>query len=137
MVLMGLIMAQTFFGEGTSINKKTTTRERQKSFTLYSHGGMKVCKDTFILIHGIGEKRLNNVRMSFLENGLTSRKHGNTGKTPRHSLSADNKKEIVKFIKIYAEVHALMLPVRIPSVKEYAKTHLLLSIMTMMEVHKE
>ena len=65
------------------------------------------------------------------------RVHGNTGKTPRHALSHDNKKEIVKFIKNYAEVHAIMLPGRIPGVKEYAKTHLLPSSTTRMGVYKE
>ena len=41
MVLMGQIMAGTYCGESTSSNKRNT-RERQRNFTTFSHGGMKV-----------------------------------------------------------------------------------------------
>ena len=37
----------------------------KRSYTLFLHGGQRVCKKTFTFLHGIGKKRLHNVGRHF------------------------------------------------------------------------
>ena len=72
---------------------------------------------------------MKNVISSIKRNGLTSRRHGNTGRTPKHSLSFETKKEVVQFLVRYTIQHGLVLPGRVPG---FSKTDikLLLSAMS-------
>ena len=65
------------------------------------------------------------------------RVHGNTRKVPTHALSVSNIRRIVEFIESYADTHAILLPGRIPGVKEYENVRLLPSSTTKKEVYKE
>ena len=51
--------------------------------------------------------------------------HGNTGRKPAIALTHDDLSRVIAFIKNYAEVHAILLPGRIPGLKDYEKTKLL------------
>ena len=51
--------------------------------------------------------------------------HGNTGRKPAIALTHDDLSRVIAFIKNYAEVHAILLPSRIPGLKDYEKTKLL------------
>ena len=57
---------------------------------------------------------MKNLISSFKRNGLTSRRHGNTGRTSKHSLSFETKKEVVQFLVSYTRQHGLALPERVP-----------------------
>ena len=46
--------------------------------------------------------------------------HGNTGRKPAIALTHDLSR-VIAFIKNYAEVHAILLPGRIPGLKDYEK----------------
>ena len=59
----------------------------------------------------------------------------NKGKQPIHSLTPDDVTKVVIFIKNYAEDHAIMLPGRIPGLKEYENKQILPSKTTKREVH--
>ena len=54
-----------------------------------------------------------------------NRIHGNTGRKPAIALRHDDLSRVIAFIKNYAEVHAILLPGRIPGLKDYEKTKLL------------
>ena len=57
------------------------------------------------------------LKASFLASGLTTRVHGNTSRAPKNALKFDEIKNLVNFITIYAERHAILLPGRIPGYK--------------------
>ena len=57
------------------------------------------------------------LKASFLACGLTTRVHGNTSHAPKNALKFDEIKNLVNFITIYAERHAILLPGRIPGYK--------------------
>ena len=51
--------------------------------------------------------------------------HGNIGRKPPHALSQDELMKVISFIKNYAAIHAILLPGRIPGLKDYERTKLL------------
>lgn len=46
------------------------------------------------------------------------RVHGNTHKQPKHALTAEDIQHVVNFLQSYAELHAILLPGRIPGYKD-------------------
>ena len=54
-----------------------------------------------------------------------NRIHGNTGRKPPQALLRDELNRVLSFIKNYAEIHAILLPGRIPGGKDYEKVKLL------------
>ena len=62
--------------------------------------------------------------------------HGNTGHVPYNALTAEETKGIVVFLENYAEMHAILLPGRIPGVKDYGKAKLLPSSVSRHMVYK-
>ena len=76
--------------------------------------GMKVCKAMFLFAHGLGEKRFKNLKSHFSNMGLSPRSHGNLGRIPHHAVSLDDARHMVTFLFEYAELHALLLPGRVP-----------------------
>ena len=61
--------------------------------------------------------RYNNIKASYLVNGLAPRRHKNTKRLPHNTLPFDVKVEVVTFLQHYAEAHAILLPGRIPGYK--------------------
>lgn len=57
---------------------------------------------------------MRNLASSLRENGLTSRTHGNRGKTPKHSLTFQQRED-VRFLSNHMRQHGLVLPGRVPS----------------------
>ena len=51
--------------------------------------------------------------------GLRPRVHGNTYRKPKHALAHSSIQYVVRFLYIYAEQHALLLPGRVPG---YSRT---------------
>ena len=87
-------------------------RPQQRAHFL--HEGQKVCKNTFLFLHGIGEMRLKNLIKHFKQNGVTGRTHKNTRCRPHHALNLPTVESIVTFIVNYSVQHSLALPGRIP-----------------------
>ena len=52
-----------------------------------------------------------------LQNGLTSRVHGNTRRLPAHALSLGDRQQMMQFVSNCAETHAILLPGRVPGYK--------------------
>ena len=102
-------------------------------YSTFYHGGERICKGTFLFLHNMGEGKLKRIKSSFLNNGLKSRYktlvvniitiylnrcHGNIGRAPKHALTDKELQHVTDFIENYARVHAILLPGRIPGLKD-------------------
>ena len=76
-----------------------------------------MCLNTFLFLHTVSRKRYEAVRRSYHHNGITQRTHGNYNRLPHNGFTTEDLKQIVSFIKNYAEAHAILLPGRIPGYK--------------------
>ena len=83
----------------------------------YKHHGLDVCRKTFLLLHGIGKDRLQNIRDHYKEEGLQARIYKNTKRSPYHAMPFDATSYVLTFLENYAEENAILLPGRIPAYK--------------------
>ena len=118
MGVMSQIMAFTFC-DSTPLNSskhrhKQKTRERNS--TSFHHHGLRVCRKTFLFLHKIGKARLQDLRSSYLSNGLVPRLHGHTGRVAPNALNMEALQRIIAFV-MHAEINAILLPGRIPGYK--------------------
>ena len=119
LILMGQIMSLTNNSELTVnfMSHRHKRQERVHSNMTYFHQGLKVCRATFLFLHGIGTKMFKTLRMHCKENGLVPRVHGNTKRLPANALTFADVQRVVAFVQNYAEDHAILLPGRIPGYK--------------------
>ena len=89
--------------------------------TNFFHNGIRICKSTFLFLHGMSKKKFHNIKKSFGEHGLQPRVHGNTKRIPHHALSFDVTQSVLKFLIEYAEQNAIVLPGRVPG---YSRTYI-------------
>ena len=87
-------------------------RERQR--LIYRHKGFEICRNFFLHLHSIGEKKLKNLFKQYKENGVESRIHKSTKKQPSHALAFEDVKFAFNFIQNFAEANAIILPGRPP-----------------------
>ena len=112
---MGQLMAVMNSDSTTSTSRAHhRSRDRVNTFCLYFHCGHPICERMFFFLHDIRRTRLKNLKKSLLTNGITSRIHGNTKRTPRHALSLQSIEFVVRFIFNYAEQNGLLLPGKVP-----------------------
>uniref|UniRef100_A0A1X7VI32 Uncharacterized protein n=1 Tax=Amphimedon queenslandica TaxID=400682 RepID=A0A1X7VI32_AMPQE len=83
------------------------------------HQGHKICRVTFLKLHGCGKSRFEEIMKNYRMNRLIPRVHGNTGKTPNHAWTYDDILRVLVFTRNYADVHGISLPGRIPGTKSY------------------
>ena len=115
MVLMGSIMSTINNGDHIHDGRHKPAK-RQRVTVNFMHESHKVCKKTFLFLHGIGKKRLQTVKSHYQTNGLEQREHGNKRNSP-HNYSYDRIISVHKFLINYAEENAILLPGRIPGHK--------------------
>ena len=85
----------------------------------YSFAGKKICRSTFLFIHAISHHRYEELIVHYDISGTCTRVHKNKGKSP-HNVTSDSIIRHVKlFIENYATVHALPLPGRLPSHRDF------------------
>ena len=72
---------------------------RQRSYSLFWHGGRRVCKKTFLFLHTISDKRLRNLQRNMRENGLAPRRHGNLRRLPSNAISYIDTQRVVEFLR--------------------------------------
>ncbi len=114
LVILGQIMSNTNLSTATAPNPGHANKQRQKSYSKYSHGSEQICSRMFLFLHTIGKFRLNSLVASFKLNGLTVRIHGNSNRKPHNALSLSSLEYCVKFLLNYADLNAVLLPGRIP-----------------------
>lgn len=117
LVILGSIMATVSTDEFRPSYCRHKPAKRQKTTTTYMHHGHHLCKATYNFLHGVGSHRVKAVRQSYLQNGLSTRSHGNAKIIPHNALSFTQITNLVKFIQNYSEQHAILLPGRIPGYK--------------------
>lgn len=71
----------------------------------------------FLVIYGIGKRRLENLKRHYKEHGILPRSHGNKGKMPIGTCSMDTLQHVISFLDNYAEENAVALPGRVPGFK--------------------
>ena len=71
--------------------------------------------DNYLYVPGMD--RFKAIKGSYIANGLTPRVHGNHRRLPYNTLSYVEIRNVVRFLTTYAEIHALLLPGRIPGYK--------------------
>ena len=108
-------MSMTDSGDYTS--SRGHVHERQRASACYLHNNRRVCLTTFLFLHHLKRDMFRHIRRSYNENGLVPRVHGNTRRLPVNALTFDDVSHVVSFLRNYAEVHAVLLPGRIPGFK--------------------
>lgn len=115
MVLMGQVMA---LSESRDLTRHSLTHRknenRQRGYMFFYHQGLRVCRKTFLFLHGISDWRLRAVQTSCRRDGLRARVHGNTKRLPPNALAFSDIQRVISYISNFAEVHAILLPGRIP-----------------------
>lgn len=79
------------------------------------------CVSKIFFFKEIGMDRFKNLLKYYIENGLTKHIHERSYKASKRSnvLSANDIKNVVNFIKIYAKKYAVPLPGRVPGFKDF------------------
>ena len=93
------------------------------------------CKNFFLIIYGIGKKRLENLQKHYKKNGILPRVHGNKGRLAIRVCSLETLKPVVSFLDNYAEEHAVAFPGRVPGFKR-TDVRLLPSSNTKASIHR-
>ena len=114
MNILAQIQAGIHDGEKTQRPKQKEQSDRKKVRVDYYHKGAKICRDTFMYIHGVFKDRLTDLIKHFQEEGMVARVHGNTNRRPHNALTFEQRLDVVRFISNFAEQHAVLLPGRIP-----------------------
>ena len=119
MVVMGQVVAFTCLDDDVlnSSKYRHAQKGREKCSTLFHHQGHRVCRKTFLFLHGIGEFRFKAVKGSYLAEGMVPRVHKRAGHIAHNALLLDDIQTIIQFVLEYAEANAIVLPGRVPGYK--------------------
>ena len=80
---------------------------------------LEVCQYAFLFVQAIGSRRLKNRISHYDEKGLSLRVHKNTKKRPHNRTESGDIERIKGFIEQFADNHAMPLPGRLPTHKDY------------------
>lgn len=97
--------------------------------------GAPICREMFLVLYGIGVRRLENLKRHYKNHGIMPRIHGNKGKMPVRTCSMDTLQHVITFLDNYAEEHAVALPGRVPGFKR-SDIKLLPSSATKASIHR-
>ena len=134
LVILGQIMAHHHGEDMVGERSKHPSAIRQRSRMDFFHQGRRICRTTFLKLHGIGmlvcsvyyiiinntfigKDRLIALQRHYQGVGLTMRQHGNHKRLPHNAMSFEETKYVVWFLQNYAEANAILLPGRIPGYK--------------------
>ena len=85
----------------------------------YTFGGKQICRTSFCFLYAVGHTRLENLIKHYKTQGLTSRVQKLSQSRPHNHTSFTVIERIKSFIERFADNHALPLPGRLPSHKDY------------------
>ena len=94
LVLIGAVMSVLNTNEKT-FDKNHRSKGRQRIYSNYLFGGQRVCRRSFQFLVGVGKDQLQAIKASYMENGLTTRIHGNTKRLPHNVTSFEGIQKIV------------------------------------------
>ena len=113
----------------------STSQEGSRSSINYQFGGEPICKMAFLFLNALGARRLKNLITHYDSEGLSVRVHGNTRKRPHNRTKDDDIEKVKGYIEKFADNHALPLPGRLLTHKDY-RVMLLPSDMSKSAVHR-
>ena len=117
-LLLGSVASTVCDDDDVGVRSGHRPAKRQRRTIEYMHKGYHVCRNTFTFLHGVGKHKVQAIKRHFLDNGISTREHGNNGNHPKHALTFSMILGILQFIQNYAEQHAILLPGRIPGFKQ-------------------
>ena len=117
LVLMGFLSSAILDSDEVKDGRHQKPAKRKRLTISYTHHGVDVCKKTFLFLYGIGKDRLQAVKDHYKVEGLQTRQHKNSRRTPHHSMPFAAKRNVLTFLLNYAEENAILLPGRIPAHK--------------------
>ncbi|KAK6167396.1 hypothetical protein SNE40_021432 [Patella caerulea] len=143
LILLGKISC-VFRNDPYTQSSKKKQKERKHPRTEHYVNGIRVCRETFKFLHCISQNKLTAVLKHYKEFGLTPRekKSGGRHASDKRLLTHDDICRVVTFIINFAELHALVLPGRVPGFKRfdikllpshYTKSKVFLSYQTAMK----
>lgn len=103
----------------TVANEDEASARTQRQRVKYHFGGQVICRALFLFIHAISHKRLEQLMIHHSGCGLSPRQHKNKGRVASNATDERTIKEIKQFIENYAAIHAMPLPGRLPSYRDY------------------
>ena len=102
-----IVMTALSSSVGDITTKGTKRKRTNYTFTVE---GKSVCRNTFMLFYNIGKHTLRSLMDHVNKYGVSSRKHGNAGRSPKHAIKYEDVLRIVTYIKNYADEHGLPQP---------------------------
>ena len=72
-------------------------REQHESTTCM-HNMQRICRETFMFLHTLSQKRYHNLLEDFCKFGLVSREHGNRYRTPHNRMPFTDVQAVVQFL---------------------------------------
>ena len=114
LVLMGSILS-TVNDSDKGVGRHQA--KRQRITVTFMHRGYHLCRATYSFLYGVSKHRIRNIKEHIFENGIVTRTHGNTKRSPHHALTFGTITNVLKFIVNYSEQNAILLPGRIPQFK--------------------
>ena len=102
----------------------------------YKYSGKSICRSMFCFLYAVSLKRLKNLIKHYSTEGLTTRVHKLSQRKPHNQTSYEVANRVKDFIEFFADNHALPLPGRLPSHKDY-RVMLLPTDMTKMYVYNQ
>ena len=117
MVLLGSVASTVCDDDDVGQRSGHRPAKRQRTTIEYMHKGYHICRNTYTFLHGVSKHKVYAIKNHFLENGISTREHGNTGDHPKHVLTFRMILGILQFIQNCPEQHAILLPGHIPEFK--------------------
>ncbi|XP_014674791.1 PREDICTED: uncharacterized protein LOC106814923 [Priapulus caudatus] len=121
LILLGKLSSGINMKETTASSKRKRQTQRKHQRTCYCVEGTRICRETFKFLHCISQDKLTALLKHYKEHGLTPRhkKSGGKQKTNARFLTFEDVSRVVTFIVNFSEVHALVLPGRVPGFKRF------------------
>jgi len=88
MLLLGSVVCTICEDDDVGVWSGHKPTKWQRTTIEYVHKAYSVYRKTFL--HGISKHKIHAIKDHYLDNGISPREHGNTGKHPKHSLSFKN-----------------------------------------------
>lgn len=117
---LDLVVLSQFQALGKDTVSKSSKESKHTKYIEFCFKGKRICRDTFIFLYTLSQKRYRNLLEHFCKFGLVLREHGNHRQAPHNRMPFTNVQAIVQFLENLAATHAIPLPGRLPGHKNKA-----------------
>lgn len=103
LVLLGLIHSLCRISNEIRHSRIVEVKDRRRIKMMFGFRGVSVCRAMFMFAHGIKIERLKRLIKHYKEHGISPRAHGNYKRIPANAISVDQMRDVVSFLKQYAD----------------------------------